>query len=271
VVASSPDLGAPAVMSLVMVSFRAYHSVTRPPKSSMNRLDAVEGDVLCRPGGKPWGLKGSEAILIVASGTCDFCQADIPFEESLWRTAKTESIPVYYILADRDSNRNRIRELRSSGRTVMVVKSLRQFGLARVPTIARVDDSGRVLSKWTGNVTAGNNGRVMESILHGTGLQRYESISEEEMKGRAASAQAQVLAFSSLHLSVPSTVMRPADVDVRARREMNPHVSTIVDCTRVRNALSCQDAALELRMADFREVAVAGLKGKYTSPCGGQQ
>jgi hypothetical protein len=97
--------GALAVMTVVITGFLAHHSVTRPPEGSMNTPDAVERDVLCRGGS--WGVEGSEAILIVASATCDSCQADIPFEENLWRTAKAPALPVYYILAGRNSNRDR--------------------------------------------------------------------------------------------------------------------------------------------------------------------
>jgi hypothetical protein len=79
------------------------------------------------------------AILIVGSGTCSSCQADLPFEEKLWEASQREAIPVYYILVGRDSNRSRIAELRSGGRTVIVIQSAQQFGISRVPTIVRVD------------------------------------------------------------------------------------------------------------------------------------
>jgi hypothetical protein len=115
-----------------------------------------------------------------------------------------------------------------------------------------------------------DNDRVMESVLHGTGLQRYQRITQKEMRERVGTKHAQVLAFSeSRDLSLPAKIMRPDEVYVRARREMNPDASTIIDCTRVHYA-SCQDVALELAMSDFREVAVAGINNQYISPCGGR-
>ena len=47
--------------------------------------------------------------------------------------------------------------------------------------------------------------------------------------------------------------------------------STIIDCTQVGDTLSRQDAALQLTMADFREVAVAGMSSRYISPRRGRQ
>jgi len=259
-----------AIMCSGVLSCVGCHSAARPPETRINHLDATEGDILCRPGGGFWGVKGSQAILIVASGTCGSCQADLPFEERLSNSAREHAIPVYYVLANRESNRGRIKELRSGGRNVIAVQSLQQFGIARVPTVARVDASGRILSSWTGNVQGKDFDRVLDSILRGAGLQEYQRISQDEMRKRVAAAHTQVIAFSETRdLSVPAKIIPPGQVYVRARREMNPDQGTIIDCTRVHDTLSCQDAALELTMANFRDVAVAGLDGRHTSPCGG--
>ena len=264
-----------ALLFFSLPGFEGCGSAVRPFESKASHSDAVEGDILCRPGGAPWGVRGSEGILIVASGTCGSCQADIPFEERLWSNAQERAIPVYYVMAERDSNRDRIKELRSGGRSVIAVESLQQFGIARVPTIVRVDNVGRILSKWTGNVLKKDSERVMNSILYGTGLQQYQRISQDEMRKRVA----RVLARPGSRLfrilvathSCPRGIIPPAEIYVRARREMNPNLETVIDCTKVRDTLSCQDAALELIMADFRGVAVAGSDSGYSSPCGGRQ
>lgn len=52
---------------------------------------------------------------------------------------------------------------------------------------------------------------------------------------------------------------------------MDPNAATIVDCTRIHAPLACQDAAVELRLADFQDVSVAGLADLYIAACGGKQ
>jgi hypothetical protein len=270
---SSWRTGVVVIAAICVLGLGGCHAAARSSAPKASRLDAIEGDMLCRPGGAAWGVRGSEAILIVASGTCGSCQADLPFEERLWLSAREQGLPVYYVIADRDSNRARIGELRSGGRTVISLDSLQEFGIARVPTIARLDNSGRILSKWTGNVLKEDSERVLASILHGVSVYSYRRISQSEMRERVTTRQVQVLAFSPSRrdLSVPAKIIPPAQVFVRAKREMNPNASIVVDCTRVNGGLACQDVALELATAGFPDVALAGLDQPYISPCGGRQ
>jgi hypothetical protein len=88
-------------------------------------VDAIEGDSICRPGGRAWAPPGSDAFVIVASATCSACQLTKPFDEEVYRYAKTRSIPVFYVLSDKPENRERERELAADGRNVIRSASVR--------------------------------------------------------------------------------------------------------------------------------------------------
>jgi hypothetical protein len=250
------------VGTTVSTGLYSRYRLQKPERQQRSEyVDAMEGDRVCRPGYEAWAKPGSQAFVIVASATCGACLAVKSFDEEIYQYAVAHMMPVFYVLSDKPENRERERELVSWKRSVLRVHSLLDFGLARVPTVARVDHRGVIQSRWTGTVPDGQHDAVFASLTSGRGIQTYARIASSELRSFVASRHAQVLAFSELNKdpTIVAKIIPPAEVYVRARRELNPDTVTVVDCGSILNPAFCQDAGINLAVAHFREVVLSGL------------
>ncbi len=255
-----------SVLIILVVCLYVRGRARVPPPSAMASMyiDAMEGDRLCRPDGGAWASPGSTAFVFAVSATCSACTATKTFDEEVYEYAMARRLPVYFALSERQENRSRVQELTSAGRKVVRVKSLQDLGLARIPTIARVDDHGVIQSRWTGTVPENEHDAVLASVTSGQGMQTYRRIEQSEMKRFALARHAQVLAFSGL-TSDPELVTKiipAAEVYIRAKHELDPNIVTVIDCASTLSAHTCQEAGLNLAIAHFREVVVSGLPAR---------
>jgi hypothetical protein len=189
------------------------------------------------------------------------------FEEQVYQYGLARGIPTYYLFPDEPENREVARELRAAGRKVFMLPSLQRIGLARVPTVLRVGDQGVILSKWTGTVPTDRSVEVLESVTQGRGLQSYSRIDPKQVPDLAKAGKIQVLAFSKLSYDsvIPVNIIPAGQVYVRAKREMNPSVPTVIVCDSTSNPATCQEAALALAAARFEKVVIAGLPNHWAS------
>src|ERR1051325_9546926 len=140
--------GAICIVTVLSIGqYRARRERARAVADARAYVDATEGDALCPPDGRPWAPPGSNAFIIVASASCSACKATKSFDQEIDEYGRNHGQPVFYVLDDRPINHDRDRELTSLGRKVIRMHSLHEFGLARVPTIARVDSHGIIQSK----------------------------------------------------------------------------------------------------------------------------
>ncbi len=165
---------------------------------------------MCRPGRQPWSQIGSEAFVIAASASCEACRAAKSFDEEVFSYATAHRMPVYYVFSGSSANRNRERELVLAGRHVISVPSLQRFGLARVPSVARVDSRGVIRSRWTGAIPESGHAAIFGSVTSGRGMESYSRIESSSLNGFVSEKKAQVVAFSEPGLN-RSPAVHPKD------------------------------------------------------------
>ncbi len=252
-----------AICLAAVAAFAAYgfRKSAHPGQSGVQPfVEAVQGDSVCRPDGDPWNRSGGGAFVIASLATCGACQQQIPFDEEVYRYATAHGIPVYYFLGAQARNDGRARELRDAGRTVLR-GSLAVAGLERVPTIARINNSGVIESSWSGTIPQGRHDEILDSVLHGGSLQSYERIAEAELARYVSDHRISVIALSEIGKdpAVPSIIMSPQDLYVRARHEIEPGAPVLVDCGSALQPRMCQDAVIGLTAMAPRRVVVSGI------------
>jgi hypothetical protein len=237
--------------TIVGLGLMSLHPRTPAPPSPFDVVDVEVGDRLERPDGVPWTQGPALAVVIVTSAKCPMCTAAVPFTERLHQAAKNAGSGVFYIVPSRPSLDDQAKGLRDLGRTVFRA-NLTDFGISRIPTALSVDQDGVVRSLWTGTVPAGREDEIVQAVLTGKNIQSYSRISHQELMRRVATeSRYQVLAFSGSlanHVIPPDRYhVIPADeVAIRSKYELDPSLTTFVDCSTIKSAGMCQNVVIEL-------------------------
>jgi hypothetical protein len=233
-------------------------------------VEAMVGDVVCRPDGNAWAGRGSTAFVIVMSPKCGACQATRDFSEEIDSYGKDHKLPIIYILPSRPDLDAGAAELSASGKTVLRA-NLHDFGVIHMPTYLRVDSSGVIQSRWTGSVATALRGEVFASLVVGSSLDAYQVIPATEMDAYASRPRAQILALSELNKRPGSRVIPFSELDIRAKYELERDATTLIDCGTTLHPWQCQEAAMDLAKARFAEVVVVGLPARSNTCSAGSR
>jgi hypothetical protein len=228
-------------------------------------LDAMVGDRVCSPDGRPWAAKGSKAFVIVVSPTCAACRLSQDFSDELYAYAIARRVPVVYLIGERHSLDAVARDLAASGRLV-VRANLMRFGIMQEPTFLRINGDGYVESRWFGMVPAERRREVFESITEGSTLERYRRVAERDAGRLLSAGRVQFIALSERGRK-GSRVFPLSEIEARWRYELDPALTTLIDCSSAGLPVECQDAAILLSKAGFSDVVAVGLPVR-PSDCG---
>jgi hypothetical protein len=251
------------VAALTLIGVRL---VTQNKPMAKVFIEAQPGDVICRHDGEPWSKAGALAFVIVTSpSTCSACRASLDFGDELCAYGRAHSIPVYYVVPNRSAADSGALEIKSTGRVVLR-EDLTEFGIVNLPTYLRVDNFGVIRSMWTGTVSPAAHDEITESLVSGSSLEAYQTISSDELQGYINKAEVQLLALSELNRRPGSKMIPFSEMDVRAHYELDSNLVTIVDCQTTLHPSQCQAAARMLVKSRFKKVVVAGLP-KRVSDC----
>jgi hypothetical protein len=220
-------------------------------------VQAVDGDLVCRPDGSPWASKSTSAFVLVTSPTCGACQLAKSFDDEVYAYATRNAMPVYYLLPVGKTSDSATSDLKRAGRVVLRT-NLGRFGASRLPTFLRLSYEGRVQSKWTGTVPAWRHDEVLTSITVGRSLEHYQTIVPAQLSAASVRSDVQVLTLSRLPeaAGVTSVWIPFSELSVRAAYELDPRRTTLIDCGTTLKASTCQDAAIFLAKERFDVITV---------------
>jgi hypothetical protein len=230
----------------------------RGPTDDQPYVQAFVSDKVCRPDHKPWTSKGSSALIFVTSAKCAACQASKPFDEQLFDHETGLGIPVFYLIPLGVANDEAAEDLRKSGRMVFR-QDLADFGITHLPTFLRVDDQGTIQSIWTGSVSSDQHDAVFASLVLGSSLEGYKTMSEAEAASYWDRPETQVIGLSDIGRRPHMKIIPPDELELRAKYELSKELVTLVDCGTTLLPGTCQNEARMLKKGGFREVFVVGL------------
>lgn len=223
------------------------------PDNVDSLIQAMDGDILCKPGGGNWADPQESAIVIVTDHDCPACVASRDLDAELTSYGKANDISVYRIRQGTSFS-----ESPSEVGTREMTADLRKFGVVSLPTFMRVRSDGLIESMWTGSVPNEDHNRVFDSIVSGRSLDRFERISSSEFNQYPKDNGYQIIAISEIGLreGTPTKVIPAGEIGTRARYELDRDVLTFVDCDSSLNPGSCQNAALLLLKQGFNVVMI---------------
>jgi hypothetical protein len=239
------------------------HGVSyRPPQAVGGRVEAREGDRLCKPNGEAWPSGPEGALILLTSSKCPACTANRSFDDEVDAESSKRGITVYYSLSDRPENIERAADLARAGKQVVTVKQ-KDLPIYRTPTAIRINSHGTILAMWTGTVAASNHDAVLTSLISGITIQGYKTIPVSDASGRQYS-EFQILGFSAM-TGIPETkrsrkIIPAGQVATRATFEIPSDTPGIlVDCTSTLAQSACQEVAMSLAKLQRRNVVAVGL------------
>jgi hypothetical protein len=177
----------------------------------------------------------------------------------------TRRIPVVYVIGERPSLDAGARDLAASGRPV-IRANLMRFGIMQEPTFLRINGDGYVESRWYGMVPAERRREVFESITEGSALERYRRVPVGDAGQLLRAGRVQLIALSERGPK-GAKVIPVGELEARWRYELDPALTTLIDCSSAGLPVECQDAAIFLSRNGFRDVVAVGLPGR-PSDCG---
>lgn len=115
-------------------------------------------------------LRAPKTVILVLSTGCHYCQVSKPFYKSLLeRTRGRSSVDMIALFPE---GRQAASEFLSSSQLDLPVHagvSLRQLRIQGTPAILVVDNTGKVIELWTGQLSSVSEERVRETIFGRTG------------------------------------------------------------------------------------------------------
>jgi hypothetical protein len=256
------------VLLVLYVGIRRRTTADKPSElPSVQSVDLMIGDKVCRPDNQPWGSPNEKVLVSVGNAKCGACSANKPMEEELFERCRALGFAFYYVTPNNTANKTYIETFRLMGRQV-IPTNLALFGAQRTPTMMRLRGDGTLEAMRIGTTDDADRKDVIDSLLGLTPPKNtYGRITSAELLACPSDVECTVLALARMPdgpLREKAIQIPSGQVDVRADYELRRTNKIYVDCPTARSALACQAAAIALVANGFQRVFVVDLPRRPT-------
>lgn len=151
--------------AVTVVAFFAYSYFAPPPSPVRLQTGLQKGQVLPQIEGLDYS-KSPQTLLIAMNTKCKFCTSSVPFYNQLVEKQKQSGKEVRIVAAFSnapDEVQQYVAEKQFAVET-LAAADLAKLGLVNTPTVVLVDNKGRILNFWMGQLPAEGEKHLLDTM-----------------------------------------------------------------------------------------------------------